>query len=356
MELHGGNVYKAAEQLNMPRNKLLDFSANINPLGFPDEVRNIIISHIDDIIHYPDPEGLELLKAAGDYYGVNPECLLPGNGSVELINITLETLRPIKVIIPSPTFSEYARCARARGIKVELIDMTKNKFTWDMKLFKEMEISIEKNCLLVLCNPNNPTGKLISKNEIKTIIESLEDKGSFLLLDEAFMDFVAESQSLIKEVEKHKNLIILRSLTKFFALPGLRLGFAACNEWLKQKMMQLKDPWNINTLAGFVGSEVLKDESFIIRTKQFISQEKEYIFNSLNDIKGLLVFHPEANFVLARITGGKTSGELSRKLRKHAILIRQCSNFDFLDDTFFRVAVKKRDENNILIRAIQSFL
>jgi threonine-phosphate decarboxylase len=356
MVLHGGNVYKAAKQLNMPYNKILDFSANINPLGFPDVVRQVIINHINDIVHYPDTEQMELKKVAAEYYCINPENLLPGNGSVELINIIMEALRPSKVIIPAPTFSEYAHSCRTRGIKTELIDMTKNNFEWDMELFERAEKLMDKNSMLVLCNPNNPTGKLILKNDIINMLELVKEKRSFLLLDEAFMDFVINSQSLIKEVEKHKNLIILRSLTKFFALPGLRVGFAASNSELIQKISELKDPWNINTFAGLVGSEVLKDKNYIELTKKFISQEKEYFWGTLNDIRGISPFHPEANFVFVRITGEITSDALAQKLKKYGILIRRCGNFDFLDDNFFRVAVRKREENDILISALISIL
>ncbi|HHW04087.1 MAG TPA: threonine-phosphate decarboxylase [Thermoanaerobacterales bacterium] len=355
MELHGGNVYKAARELDLPYEKILDFSANINPLGFPDAVRQIIIDHIKDIVHYPDPEQLELKKAAAEYYGINPENLVPGNGSVELINMIIEAMKPSKVIIAAPTFSEYAHSCRTRGIKVELVDMTKNNFEWSMDLLEKVE-HIDKNSMLIICNPNNPTGKIILKSDILNVLELLKDKSSFLLMDEAFMDFVINSQSLIKEVEKYKNLIILRSLTKFFALPGLRIGFAAGNSELVKRINDLKDPWNINTFAGLVGSEVLKDKNYIELTKEFISQEKEYLWDALNDIKGLSPYHPEANFVFVQIKGGINSDMLAQKLRNYGILIRRCSNFDFLDDSFFRVAVRKRTENDTLIKALISIL
>ncbi|MCR4432023.1 MAG: threonine-phosphate decarboxylase CobD [Tepidanaerobacteraceae bacterium] len=354
MALHGGNVYKAGKELNMPHDKLVDFSANINPLGFPDVVRKIIISRIDDIIHYPDPDQAELKKNAAEYYGVNPENILPGNGSVELINIIMEALKPSKVLIFSPTFSEYARSCRSRGIKVELVDMTKNDCGWDIELVRKMENVICKNSMIIICNPNNPTGKLASKEEITCLLEILQYRKSFLLLDEAFMDFVINSQTLIKDVEKHKNLIILRSLTKVFALPGLRIGFAAGNRELIQKLEELKDPWNINTFAGLAGCEVLKEKSYIDMTRKFISQEKEYLWNKLSDINGLLPFYPEANFVFVKIARGVKSGALADKLKTYGILIRQCGDFDFLDDTYFRVAVRKREENEMLINALTS--
>lgn len=354
MAFHGGNVYKIGKELDIPYNKLLDFSANINPLGFPDVVRKVIINRIDDIMYYPDPEQSELKKSASEYYGINPENILPGNGSVEIINLIMEALKPSKVIIFAPTFSEYARSCRSRGIKVELVDMTKNDFEWDIGLVRKVEIDIEENSLAVICNPNNPTGKLADKKEIISLLEILKHRKSFLLLDEAFMDFVENNQTLIKDVEKHKNLVILRSLTKFFALPGLRIGFAAGNSELIQKLEELKDPWNINTFAGAVSCEIFKEKNYINMTRKFISQEKEYFWSKLSDINGLLPFHPEANFVFVKIVDGIAADALDVKLKNYGILIRQCGNFDFLDNTYFRVAVRKRDENDMLINVLAS--
>ncbi|WP_422445227.1 threonine-phosphate decarboxylase CobD [Thermoanaerobacterium sp. DL9XJH110] len=353
---HGGNVYKAAREINIAYRDILDFSANINPLGFPDYVRNIITDHIDDIVYYPDTEQNELKQAAAEYYGTNAENLIPGNGSAELVHIILDVIRPTKVVIPSPTFSEYALTCKSRQIKIELVDMTENDFKWTPTLFDRIKHRVTEKSVLVICNPNNPTGKLTSKEELTMILDELKNRGAYLLIDEAFMDFVEKSQSMVEQIETHQNLIILKSLTKFFALPGLRIGFALACRRIVEKMYQFKDPWNINTFAGFVGAAVLKDKSYIQRTREFISQEKEWLWKELRKVPGLEPFRPEANFIFVRITGGFNASQLAESLKRQGILIRQCSNFEFLNDSFFRVAVKGREANEKLIAALRDFM
>jgi len=353
---HGGNIYEVMREIGWGSEKLLDFSANINPLGFPESVREVIEKNIDSIIHYPDPEQRDLKKAAASYYGVGEENVLPGNGSVELINLALETLRPSKVIIPSPAFTEYAMSAKARGIEVELLDLTKNGFMWDGD-FEELLIKkMSLGSLVIVCNPNNPTGILVSSENIRALMKEAKRKGAFLLLDEAFIDFIGEHESLGREAVNYPNIIILRSLTKFFALPGLRLGFAIANRDLVSRIEKLKDPWNVNTFAAAVGREVLKDEEYIKRTREYIDRERNFLWHKLKEFDGLKPFKPSANFILVKITGNFTASYLSRELLKKGIMIRTCGDFAFLDDTYFRVAVKSREDNETLIEALKSIL
>lgn len=266
--LHGGNIYKAAKELDIPYTQILDFSANINPLGFPHIVKEIITDRINDIVNYPDIEQRELKKAAAEYYGIDAKNILPGNGSVELINIILEALRPSKAIIPSPTFLEYARSSESRYIETVFVNLRANKFRLDIGLFDNIKNNIIPDSLLILCNPNNPTGKLITKHDLTIILKKLQNNRAYLLIDEAFMDFVDVNQSMVRFIEEYDNLIILKSITKFFALPGLRLGFILAGSRLIIKFHKLKDPWNINTFAGFVGSEVMRDRKYISKTRK----------------------------------------------------------------------------------------
>ncbi|MCF6097494.1 threonine-phosphate decarboxylase CobD [Thermovorax subterraneus] len=353
---HGGNIYEAIREIGISHKDLLDFSANINPLGFPDSVREIIKKNIDSIVYYPDPKQRELRKAAASYYGVGEENVLPGNGSVELINLVLETLRPSKVIIPSPTFTEYALAAKNRGIELDLLDMTKNEFVWDNAFVESVIKKISFGTLVVICNPNNPTGNLVKKEIIKTLMEETKRKGAFLLLDEAFIDFIGEHESLSQEVINNPNTIVLRSLTKFFALPGLRIGFAIADRELINRIEKLKDPWNVNTFAAAVGKEVLKDEDYIKKTREYIFREKDFLWRNLKEFNFFKPFEPAANFILVKITGNLKASFLARELLKKGILIRTCSDFAFLDDTYFRVAVKDRRANEILIEALSQII
>lgn len=354
--LHGGNVYKAARELNIPLDKILDFSANINPLGYPPIVEDIIKRHIRDIVHYPDVEQRELKEVAANYYGTSATNILPGNGSVELINIVVESLRPSKVIIPAPTFAEYSLSCKSRGIPVEFINLKQNNFTFDLKVMDDLEQRLKDNSLLVICNPNNPTGNLVSKDILIKVLRNLQLKNSFLMLDEAFMDFVDKDESLVDLINTHPNLIILKSVTKFFALAGLRLGFVLANSKLIDRFYKLKDPWNINTFATIVGSRVLREEDYIQKTRGFICQEKKWLWKQLKSLPNLLPFFPEANFIFVKLQNHVSATLLADELMKKGILIRNCSNYVYLDDTYFRVAVKSREDNKTLILAIKDII
>lgn len=354
--IHGGNVYKAAKELNMSHEDILDFSANINPLGFPASVKKIILNHIKDIVNYPDVEQEQLKKTAAKYYGTNTDNLMPGNGSVELIHIVLEALRPSKTIIPSPTFSEYALSCQNRNIDTVYINLRTNGFKFDLQIINNLIDTITPNSMLILCNPNNPTGILIKRHDLSVLLEILQNKNSYLLIDEAFMDFVDVNESMVEFIEHYNNLIILKSVTKFFALPGLRLGFVlACPELIK-KFHTLKDPWNINTFAGFVGAKVLKDQQYIDKTRIYISQEKLRFWENLKSIPVLEPLFPEANFVFVKMTTDIKVSTLAQSLKKKGILIRDCSNYLFLDSSFFRVAVKRKEDNDVLISALKEVL
>ncbi|NLZ52014.1 MAG: threonine-phosphate decarboxylase [Thermoanaerobacteraceae bacterium] len=354
--IHGGNVYKAAEELNISHDDILDFSANINPLGFPAAVKKIILNHIKDIVHYPNVEQVKLKKAAAKYYGTRPENLMPGNGSVELIHIILEALRPSKAIIPSPTFSEYAISCQNRNIETVFVNLRTNNFRFDLQMIKNLKDAITPSSMLILCNPNNPTGRLIKQQGLSALLEMLSSKKSYLLVDEAFMDFVDVSESMVGVIEQYNNLIILKSVTKFFALPGLRLGFVlACPELIK-KFYTLKDPWNINTFAGIIGAEVMGDLQYIDKTRKYIAQEKLRFWRNLKSIPAIEPLYPEANFIFIKMTADIKIPALAESLKQKRILIRDCSNYMFLDDSFFRVAVKSREDNDIFISALKEVL
>jgi threonine-phosphate decarboxylase len=350
---HGGKVFEASKELGLPPEAILDFSANINPIGFPGGVADIIKGHIKDIVHYPDPDQREMLAAAAEFFGTDSHCILAGNGSVELINLIAEGIRPKKAIIPAPTFSEYGHSCSARNIPVEFVEIPQTDFKLDGKFLRRVLEKSEEGSLVIICNPNNPTGQLVPRSELLSLLEALEKRDSYLLLDEAFMDFVEDSYSLVDQIGRHSNLIILRSLTKFFALPGLRIGFALSNPDTIKRLSFLKDPWNINTFAGTVAPYVMKDTEYIEKTKRLIGQEKEWLWRELRKIPDLLPLNPEANYIFIKMVGDTAADVLTEKLKKRGILIRLCANYPFLDRRFFRVAVKDRRANASLVEAIR---
>jgi len=350
--LHGGNLERATEKYGISSEKIIDFSANINPLGFSSKTREAIIKNLDRLSHYPDPECKEAKKEISHYFKIDYENIILGNGSTELIYLIVRTLKPKKALIPVPTFCEYERALNNNNVSINFY-----------KLKEEQEFSISINeiisqlagiDLVFLCNPNNPTGTFLFKKEMLTLVKEVQKRKIFLVLDEAFIDLY-EEESLIKEVKNYNHLIVLRSLTKFYGLPGLRIGFAASSSKLIEKLETQKIPWSVNYLAQIAVREVLKDERFISKSRSFLLKEKEFLYMELSNMEGLKVYKPSVNFIFIKLLGNISSEGLKDQLAKKGILIRDCSNFRGLEKgKFVRVAVRTRKENIKLLKEIKS--
>lgn len=324
---HGGNVSKYSKDI-------LDFSANINPLGLSKEVKKIFTRNLYKIHHYPDPESKDLISGLARYWKISEENILLGNGSSELFFLISFALRPKNSYIPIPSFSEYEKAVRLTSNKVILNSSLK---------------SASKKDLLIIGNPNNPTGSLISVPAFNGLT----------VIDEAFMDFLQDEKkhTLIWKAVKNKKYIVIRTFTKFFAIPGLRLGYLIAHKELISFLRKYQVPWNINIYAQQAGQILLKDRTFIKKTRLLIEKERKFLFKHLSDISELKPFKSAANFILIKIKDGSiTSSVLKEKLIKKKILIRDCSNFKGLDNTYFRIAVRKRQENVRLIKAINEIL
>lgn len=347
---HGGNIYRAAEEIGLPESRIIDFSASINPLGIPKIVAAAIAKSSRYLFNYPDPDATELRQYLSKHYRINIDSILCGNGSTELIYLVARALKPGKVLIPQPTFSEYERACRTASYKLQVTSFKlkqENNFEIDPDLF----IKAMKGCdMAFLCNPNNPTGGLVKKREILKIAEAAEKLECHLVVDEAFIDF-CPGNSVIKEVHDYSYLIVLRSMTKFYALSGLRIGYGVFPLRLVEMVNRHKEPWTVNTLAQRAGIVALKDRGYRDRTFRVIDNEKQFLENSFKKIR-IEFFHSGANFYLLKINKAK---KICRQLRGKGILIRDCSNFKGLDSTYIRVAVRTRRENTILLKELLKF-
>lgn len=344
--IHGGNCSK--------RN-IIDFSVNTNPLGFPKGLTDIILKNADCILRYPNSSSERLKSKLSILHGVAPKNIAIGNGSIELIYLVPRAFKIKKPLIITPTFSEYEFAVRSNGSMPAFFNTSeKDNFKIDCGKLAE--------CLpycdaLFLCNPNNPTGALLHRDEALCLSRLLKKHKGLLILDEAFIEFTeaSKSKTIMSEAVKNGSLVILRSLTKFFAMPGLRLGYAIGHKGVIEKISKLQYPWNVNSLAQLAGEKVFADKSYMNRTWRFVAKERQHMLEGLNNIKGLKVYPSSANFILCKLQNSsiRSSNELTRRLLRESIYIRDCSNFRGLNNRFFRVAVRKRDDNNRLIKYIE---
>lgn len=352
---HGGDIWQYPRPF---RSDIIDFSVNINPLGISERAKNIIIRNLDKINYYPDPESKYLKDVLGKFHGLPGYNFLIGNGSIELIHLIPRALKPKVILIPIPVFSEYEFVAKANNANCLFLKCSeKDNFKIDVsKLMR----SIPKADLVFLCNPNNPTGFVLTSREILSLIKVCKDSKVTLVIDEAFIDFIFQRNkiTMISEAVKNKYLLVLRSLTKFFALPGLRIGYLVGHKDIIRQISQYMYPWNISTLAQITAAKVVADKQYIGETRSVILEERAYLYENLNNIRGIKVFPSDANFFLSKLKDAviKDAAKLSKKLIGGGILIRDCSNFRGLDNRFFRIAVKNRVENIKLISALRAVL
>ena len=352
---HGGNVKQICDKYGLNPDEIIDFSASINPLGCPDVVRKAVAEQFNDIQHYPDSQCNDLRKAIAERTPCNESNVIIGNGSNELFYLIPRALQPKKGVLLQPTFAEFSDAFSNSNIDViEIINDDKDfpVINTNIPRLKSVE-----ECMVFLCNPNNPTGQLTRKEDIIELVK--DNPKHMIVIDEAFMDFIEDDEkySVIKDAPLMDNLIVVRSLTKFYGFPGLRLGYLVSNESVVNKVMRYKEPWTVNTIAQVAGLAAINDKEFAANTRQYVSVEKTFLYDGLTIIKGIHPFQPTVNFILVKIEDRKkTSSAIQDVLMKNNILIRNCSNFKGLDETYFRVAVKTRKQNQKLLDALKSVM
>ncbi len=352
---HGGDLQAAAAEFGLKPADFYDFSSNINPLGPPPgliaELQNNIAGDLD---RYPVPQARVLRDALASFLDIPLERLLVGNGASELIHLLILWKRPQRVIIPAPTFSEYERAARLVGAAVR-------RFPLPLQAGSYLEKTLIKELLawgdfLVLCNPNNPTGFYYAPETIMDIIREAKEKKITVLIDESFIFFTGRSWQEAFWGRDYPHLWVVASLTKLWALPGLRLGFLAGPASKIQIITQKGDPWRVNALSQRAGLFCLAQAEYLTASLRMIQEERAYLLENLKEIKGLETFAGEANFLLLRgKRDGFSSAALFKFLAARGILIRDASNFPGFDHRFFRIAVRRREENERLLKELANF-
>ncbi|WP_017662080.1 threonine-phosphate decarboxylase CobD [Baaleninema simplex] len=350
---HGGNRNWAAQYANCKPEDILDFSASINPLGPPQSVLTAISTHLDRLTAYPDPSYDRLRAALSDFHNLPADWILPGNGAAELLTwIGRELARLDTVYLVTPAFADYHRSLAAFNAKVVAQPMDL-KTPSPQRAIEFPSSPPRKSCGLLLNNPHNPTGTLTPREVLLPYLEQF----ALVVVDEAFMDFLPLDlqQSLLDLILDFPNLVVLRSLTKFYSLPGLRLGYAIARPDYLRRWQQWRDPWPVNILAEVAAIAALQDRGFQQQTWDWLSPTRTALMEGLQTLPGLTPRPSAANFILVETE--VPSSQLQRDLLKsQQVLIRDCLSFPELGDRYFRIAVRLPAENERLLTSLEQIL
>ncbi|WZL80459.1 histidinol-phosphate transaminase [Vallitaleaceae bacterium 9-2] len=355
---HGSDVEKVAKFYHLDEKSIINFSGNVNPLGLSEQLQEKLIANIDLVTNYPDPDYHTLKASISQYASTQSEYVLLGNGTTELIAHYIDYVHPKKALIIGPTYSEYEKKISSCDAGVVYYPLSEsNDFKIDIETIITMcTTDID---LVVLCNPNNPTASLITSKELTPLFDHLKALGLHILIDETYMDFIANADhiSAINLVERYSNCIVLRSFSKFFSAPGLRLGYGITSDFkCHESMEKQRHHWAINSLAAFAGSELMKDSAFIEHTHQFIESERIRVGTLLSTISALKVFPNYGNFFFVKIIHPQyTTQKLFDHLIKRHLMIRNTASFPFLHGEYFRFSLSTRANNDLLIDALQDF-
>lgn len=332
---HGANIMEIATLYNCAPSEIIDFSSSINPLGPSKAAELAIIENIGNIANYPQ-DYTELTKALGDYLSVKQSNLFIDNGSASIIYKLFATFVFKNISILEPTFSEYEKAAKAYGCAIDIR---------------------ERPDALFVCNPNNPTAKLIKKEEIESLARQASKTDTVLIIDEAFMDFVEDKEkyTAIDLVAEFPNLIVIGSLTKFFALAGLRIGYLYANETIIEKLSKVTPPWPINTLTVKAALASLLDTDYVQTSRAQIPQLRNNLIQELSKVKGVKAYDSQVNFILVEITGSEKSSYLYQELAERKIIIRDCASFG-IGQKYMRLAVKLPSANKILAKNVKEVI
>ena len=350
---HGGNVYKVARERRIPVEQIIDFSASINPLGPPAAGLRAIRSALKQIVHYPDPDCWKLRQGLAQRCGVDPDMILVGNGSTELIHLLPRVLAIRSALIMGPTFEEYARALMDTGSSVQYVHARReDRFRPPLKeVLLQLSAKRSRFDAVFLCNPNNPTGQVMNRRTVCELAEVVDRQQGWLIVDEAFIDY-CQMQSVVSMLSAHPRMMVLRSLTKFYAMPGLRIGYLVGASKVVDQLKDRQPPWSVNSLAQEVSRAVLQDYAYATQSRTFMKSERSRFIRGLRTVSAVRVFPSAANFVLIELPASTCASEVTDRLAAERLLVRDCSTLPGLTTQMIRVAIRTAKENRRLIAAL----
>ncbi|MDO5292993.1 MAG: histidinol-phosphate transaminase [bacterium] len=346
---HGGEVYD--------KQVTLDYSINVNPFGMPDAVKEAITANMEQYVKYPDSACLTLRKEiskANSKAKITSDMVLCGNGAADIIYRLCLAVKPKKAMVLAPTFSEYEQALHMVGSEVFYYELKEETgYLVEQDILEEIE---NKRCSMVfLCNPNNPIGNLIPAEMMRRIIEKCKQLGVLVVIDECFMEFTMyeETHSMVSNLTKYENVIIIKAFTKTYAMAGLRLGYALCADFdLLSRMRQSGPPWAVSSVAQVAGIAALKQHEYVEAARDYIKEEREYLTSMLRKI-GCEVYHSETNYLVFKDPSHTTNPiSLYERMLVRKILIRQCGNYHGLGNQYYRITVGRHNDNVTLIDAL----
>ena len=372
-KIHGGNIFQFAHEQRIEPYEVVDFSANINPLGPSQRGLDALNAQLRYISHYPDATNDDVLNAIADTYEMDKHQIIVGNGAAELLYAICRLPGYTGAFVPAPGFSEYKEALEASKIPVRDIFYRPREDDNGKPYFEVPYLALETfaaelkgqdgRIIVFLGNPNNPDGTLLDKDHIRTVASMLKDANSLLVIDESFIDFVGNDplqeneHSMRSLVNEFDNIIVVHSFTKFYAVPGLRIGAAFTNETLITQLQQYIPSWSVNTLAQAYTKAALNDVDYIKRTKQELNEERAFMYNALDDIEGITVYPPSANFILFQVNQeGITANYINEELKKYNMIVRNCDSYVGLTNHWVRIAIKDHDTNIKLVDKLTDIL
>ena len=347
---HGGNIHKILREIPAKDQQVLDFSANINPLGPPEWFRPLISSQLENLIHYPDPDNTEFINAIAEHTGVTSDHIVVGNGTTELLYAFLKVLPCKRVILPVPSYVDYARSAKVAGLPVIAFNLyEEDDFTLNLDA---LEAIIKVGDLVIIATPNNPTGKDVDRAQLLALIKDYP--ACYFLIDEAFADFIEGSNTIGGNAP---NILTLNSMTKFYGVPGLRIGYGILSPSLALQIKENLPPWTVNSLAQAVGTAALQDTDYQAKTRQVCKELRLELVAGLRRMDQLKVYDSEANYLFIKVVNGSTATAIADYCLQQSIMIRRCDNYQGLESPhlFFRIAVRTKRENFRLLEVLTSF-
>lgn len=354
---HGSDIEKICEYYHLKKEDIINFGANVNPLGLSASVKTALASHLDILSSYPDREYTSLRKVLAAYCRIPSDYILPGNGSSELISLLISALSPKHTLILGPTYSEYSRELSFSGSTQEY---------YHLKEEQDFRVDADDLCtvldkgnydFLIICNPNNPTASAILHDDMEKLLSFCADHDVFVMIDETYVEFAPDIEAVtaVPFTQRFTNLCVLRGVSKFFAAPGMRLGYAVTgNPDFLREMKEKQIPWSLNSAGAYAGELLFQDQDYIDRTRQLILTERGRMYDALSQLTSFKVFQPYANFLLLKILkDGKTAFDVFETCIKNGLMIRDCSSFQCLDGEFVRFCIMMPEDNSRLLKVLE---